>query len=713
MSELFKKGDKIGKYTVNGFIKKGAIAESYTVYGSDDLLYFCKVFEISAMTSSQLFEGKEVFEIVFSKELSGEKNDNIIRYVDNGGFRKGEKEYHYLVTEFYYGELLSDSVEKEGVFDVDDALQITLCVLNGLMFMHAKALLHNDITPFNIMLKEMDDGMLQPTIIDLGHVSYMVMGRPNFYVGDLAPFFRAPETYRGIYTPRSDVFSVGALLYYLIFGKAPWEADLTDCHNDKSLVKAKVKEARKQPLVLDTEETHIPEFLHEILKKALSLKVISRFASAEELFNALLERLTPEVIEGVEEEHHGEDATVAEGEIPQGAMNIMFKKGSGNGFDQVAGRDSLKEQLRKEVIFGLQNPEKAKQYKLLPVNGILLYGPPGCGKSLVTESFAEEIGFNYTILKASQFGNIYQPNVIENLQRIFDAASLKAPFVIGIDEIEYLIINDGSHDDTVEVARRWGVHHIVSFATNKGLARGFIAGLDGCLRCGADIIVNTDADNQYCADDIEKIVRPILDGQADIVIGARPIDQTEHFSWQKKKFQHLGSWVVRVASGTDIPDAPSGFRAYSRHAAMRVNVHNEYTYTLETIIQAGRTRMSQTSVPVRTNPELRPSRLFKSMTGYIKKSASTIIKSTLLYAPMKVFGILALIPFLAGLVTDIVYWCGKGTDRSVIVGTVLIALGVILFAFGLLAEVLASHRKILEDMQYHIRKVDYDRYREQ
>ena len=450
MSELFKKGDKIGKYTVNGFIKKGAIAESYTVYGSDDLLYFCKVFEISAMTSSQLFEGKEVFEIVFSKELSGEKNDNIIRYVDNGGFRKGEKEYHYLVTEFYYGELLSDSVEKEGVFDVDDALQITLCVLNGLMFMHAKALLHNDITPFNIMLKEMDDGMLQPTIIDLGHVSYMVMGRPNFYVGDLAPFFRAPETYRGIYTPRSDVFSVGALLYYLIFGKAPWEADLTDCHNDKSLVKAKVKEARKQPLVLDTEETHIPEFLHEILKKALSLKVISRFASAEELFNALLERLTPEVIEGVEEEHHGEDATVAEGEIPQGAMNIMFKKGSGNGFDQVAGRDSLKEQLRKEVIFGLQNPEKAKQYKLLPVNGILLYGPPGCGKSLVTESFAEEIGFNYTILKASQFGNIYQPNVIENLQRIFDAASLKAPFVIGIDEIEYLIPNPGVENVTKE-----------------------------------------------------------------------------------------------------------------------------------------------------------------------------------------------------------------------------------------------------------------------
>ena len=164
---LFKKGDKIGKYTVNSFIKKGAVAESYTVYGNDDMLYFCKVFDLSDLTSSQLFEGKEVFEIVFCKELSEEPNDNIIRFVDNGGFHKGNREYHYLVTEFYQGELLNQSVEKDGVFDVEDALQITLCVLNGLRYMHSKALLHNDITPSNIMLKELDDGMMLPTIIDL------------------------------------------------------------------------------------------------------------------------------------------------------------------------------------------------------------------------------------------------------------------------------------------------------------------------------------------------------------------------------------------------------------------------------------------------------------------------------------------------------------------------------------------------------------------
>lgn len=440
--KLFKKGDKIGKYTVNGFIKKGAVAESYSVYGSDDKLYFCKVFDMGGMAPSQLIDGKEVFEIVFCKELSDEQNDNVIRYVDNGGVHKGNKEYHYLVTEFYQGQLLDQSVEKDGVFDMEDAVQITLCVLNGVRYMHSKALLHNDITPSNIMLKELDDGMLLPTIIDLGHVSTMVLGRPNFFLGDLAPFFRAPETFRGIFTPKSDVFSVGALLYFLIFGKAPWEVDLTGCGDDNNLIKAKVREARKEPLVLDTEEIHIPDFLQEILKKALALKAVSRFSSADAFFNTLLERLTPELA-------NGEDAS-----------------GSCNGFDQVAGRDELKEQLRKEVMFALQHPDKAKQYQLPKVNGILLYGPPGCGKSLVAESFAKELGFNFTMLKAADFGNIYQPGVLDNMQRIFDAASLKAPFALVIDEIEWLIPNPGDENVTKE---RVTMLNMMSNSADKGI----------------------------------------------------------------------------------------------------------------------------------------------------------------------------------------------------------------------------------------------------
>lgn len=448
MKQWFKKGDKIGKYTVCDFIKKGSVAESYTAYGSDDMLYFLKVFDMTDLPSSQLFEGKEVFEIVFCKELSVEKNDNIIRYVDNGGFHKGNQEYHYLVTEYYQGALLNQSMEKEGVFDVEDAEQITLCVLNGLMYMHSKALLHNDIRPSNIMLKELDNGMLLPTIIDLGHVSYMVMGRPNFLVGDLAPFFRAPETYRGIFTPKSDVFSVGALLYYLIFGKAPWEVDLTECGDDKNKIKAAVKEARKNELVLDTDDIHLPDFLKEILKKALALRAINRFGTASDFFNMLMDKSMPDV-EEVKEESQETEKNAPE-VLPENATRIMFKKGSGNGFDQVAGRDELKEQLRKEVIFALQNPAKAKTYQLPVVNGILMYGPPGCGKTLVAESFAEELGFNYTILRASEFGNIYQPGVLDNLQRIFDAASLHAPFVLGLDEIEYLIPNPGTENVTKE-----------------------------------------------------------------------------------------------------------------------------------------------------------------------------------------------------------------------------------------------------------------------
>lgn len=286
----------------------------------------------------------------------------------------------------------------------------------------------------------------------------------------------------------------------------------------------------------------------------------------------------------------------------------------------------------------------------------------------------------------------------------------------GIDKIEYLIINDGSKDNTVQVAKDWGVDYVVHFCKNKGLAKGFMAGIDACLRNGADIIVNTDADNQYCGEDIEKLVRPILDKKADIVIGERPIDQTAHFSPLKKKLQHLGSWTVRVASDTDIPDAPSGFRAYSREAALRLNVTNQYTYTLETIIQAGNNRIPMESVPIRTNPELRKSRLFHSMFGYIKKSSITILRSYLMYKPLKFFGIIGTILNAAGLALAIRYIVykvmgdGAGHVQSLIVMAVLFMIGIFSYLIGLLADVIASNRKILEDVQYHVRRAEYDIY---
>ena len=284
----------------------------------------------------------------------------------------------------------------------------------------------------------------------------------------------------------------------------------------------------------------------------------------------------------------------------------------------------------------------------------------------------------------------------------------------GIDEIEYLIINDGSKDATIEVAKKWGVHYVVNFKRNKGLAKGFMAGLDACLRNGADIIVNTDADNQYDGADIEKLVRPILEGKTDIVIGERPIDDTEHFSPLKKKLQHFGSYVVRKASKSDIPDAPSGFRAYSREAAMRMNVINEYTYTLETIVQAGRTKIAQTSVPIKTNPELRKSRLFNSMFGYVKKSMLTILRAFMMYKPMRFFNSFGAIIMTCGVALGIrflVYlFIGEGTGhiQSLILTSMLILVGFQTFLIGLQADLIAANRKLIEDVQYHVRKMDYD-----
>jgi len=283
----------------------------------------------------------------------------------------------------------------------------------------------------------------------------------------------------------------------------------------------------------------------------------------------------------------------------------------------------------------------------------------------------------------------------------------------GIDVVEYLIINDGSSDRTVQVAKDSGVHHIVSFKNNKGLASGFMAGLDACVRLGADIIVNTDADNQYNGADVEKIVKPILEGIADMVVGARPIDKTRHFSWKKKKLQRLGSWVVRIASGTSVPDAPSGFRAYSRDAAMRVNVVNTYTYTLETIIQAGMNGVAITSVPIATNPETRESRLIKSMWGYIKRSSATIMRSFMMYRPLKFFMIIGTIPIVIGVVFIIRFLVlaamgySAGNIQSLVLSAMLIMVGVQCVLAGLQADVIAANRKILEDVQYRVKKLEF------
>jgi glycosyltransferase involved in cell wall biosynthesis len=286
--------------------------------------------------------------------------------------------------------------------------------------------------------------------------------------------------------------------------------------------------------------------------------------------------------------------------------------------------------------------------------------------------------------------------------------------VAGFDTVEWLIIDDGSTDNTAEIARQNGVHHVVRHPVNRGLAVGFMSGLDPCLRLGADVIVNTDADNQYCGADIPKLTAPVLAHEADIVIGARPIDDTEHFSWIKKKLQRLGSWAVRVASKTDVADAPSGFRAMSRDAAMRLNVFNAYTYTLETIIQAGQSNLRIISVPIRTNGDLRPSRLVKSISSYVKRSLVTILRVFVIYRPLALFSYVGSLFMLLGLISGIrfLYYYldngGAGHIQSVILASLCITLGMLLYMMGLIGDLIATNRKLLERVNLRLRKIEID-----
>jgi len=300
---------------------------------------------------------------------------------------------------------------------------------------------------------------------------------------------------------------------------------------------------------------------------------------------------------------------------------------------------------------------------------------------------------------------IIQMPCLNEAETIEVALSALPRQVDGFDEVEWLIVNDGSTDNTVEVAKSNGVDHIVNFTHNQGLAKAFMAGIEKSLELGADVIVNTDADNQYNADDIPSLVAPILDGTAEYVIGARPIQNTEHFSDIKKYLQKLGSWVVRIASATDIPDAPSGFRAIKRECAKELNVYSEYTYTLETIIQAGRKNMTVASVPIRTNEDLRPSRLLSSIPNYIKKSVITIVRIFVVYQPFKFFmsiaGIIMSLGFILGLRFLYYFFIGEGDGhiQSVILAGALIVIGFQTGLIAFVADLLSVNRQLLEKLR--------------
>jgi glycosyltransferase involved in cell wall biosynthesis len=283
----------------------------------------------------------------------------------------------------------------------------------------------------------------------------------------------------------------------------------------------------------------------------------------------------------------------------------------------------------------------------------------------------------------------------------------------GIDEVELLVIDDGSTDRTVEVARELGVEHVVRFTNNKGLASAFQAGLDACIKLGADIVVNTDADNQYKGADVAKLVAPILAGKADVVVGDRQVSQIEHFSGPKKALQRLGSWVVRGLSGTEITDTTSGFRAYDREAALGLLVVDRFTYTLESLIQAGKMSVAVDQVPIGTNPQTRESRLFTSTGSYVRRNASAILRIYARYEPLRAFftagafaGVLALAAWMPFLLDWIFNGNSGGHIQSLILGAVLLIAAVQLFALGVIGDLLAGQRVMTQRVFERVRRVE-------
>ena len=289
--------------------------------------------------------------------------------------------------------------------------------------------------------------------------------------------------------------------------------------------------------------------------------------------------------------------------------------------------------------------------------------------------------------------------------------------VPGVDQVEVLVIDDGSSDRTSEVARLNGADYILRFSNNRGLAHAFRAGIDASLRLGADIIVNTDGDNQYCASDIGHLIVPVLQGQADMVVGDRDTSNLPHFSRTKRLLQHYGSWVVRTLSGTEVPDTTSGFRALSREAALQLNVLSEFTYTLETIIQAGKKKLPVSHVPIRTNPDRRGSKLFGSTWGYVKRSAATIVRIYAVYEPLKVFSYLGGTFILAGVLIGARYLSfyidgnGGGHLQSLMLAVLFIIIGFQTMLIGLVADLIGSSRSLIEEILVRMRRLEMNEKR--
>lgn len=456
----------IGKYLIQNAIKVNEYTETYRVVDENDNVYFLKIYALKR-TPERLVntETSEVYAIERCKKLV---HENIVSFIDSGKVSLDCGECQYFVTNYFTGDVLFDKIQREGKFDSKLAIGIFRGVLNGLKYLHEHQLCHNDITPRNIMLSNVAGGI--PEIIDMGHTAARCNGKVPFEVSDLEVLYCANETFMGLYDEQSDIFSATAVLYTMLTGYAPWNMEFAD-NMSRSRRFALLKDKRKsEPLGFD--DVDVEDNIKAVLAKGLALKYDDRYKTIDELINALDGKIDSSS-QSVDDSKSGQ--RVQPTETQPNAANFTIEKARGNGFADIAGMKGLKDLLNQKVIFVLKNKELANKYKLTPPNGMLLYGPPGCGKTFFAEKFAEETGFNFMMVKSSDLASIYVHGSQEKIGQLFKQAMDKAPSVLCFDEFDALVPARGA----------FGAEH------QAGEVNEFLSQLNNCSKKGIFVIATS------------------------------------------------------------------------------------------------------------------------------------------------------------------------------------------------------------------------------
>lgn len=466
---VLNENTKIGRFTVQNIIKENEYTETYRVIDDNDNVYFLKLYVLKR-TPERLVntETGEVYAIERCRNLT---NQNLVSFIESGIIEKECGACHYYVTNYFTGELLQDKIQREGKMDADTATEIFKGILNGLKYLHGLGLCHNDITPRNIMLSKVAGGI--PEIIDMGHIAPRCNGKIPFEVGDLELLYCANETNMGMYDEQSDIFSATAVYYTMLTGTAPWSMAFPD-NMSHTRQFALLKDKRKaEPL--DFESLEVDGKIKNVLANGLALKYENRYKNIDSLLEALDGNQQESHINAKSSAKQTSQQQLQSAEDSPNASEFVIEQTKGNGFGDIAGMQELKNMLNQKVIFVLKNKELAEKYKLTPPNGMLLYGPPGCGKTFFAEKFAEETGFNFLMVKSSDLASVYIHGSQEKIGNLFKQAQQKAPAVLCFDEFDALVPNRSNIDN----------------ASMSGEVNEFLSQLNNCSKKGIFVIATS------------------------------------------------------------------------------------------------------------------------------------------------------------------------------------------------------------------------------